>query len=82
MLIYSEETTTLLHRYISVRSRYERRQIVEHARRRIVLKKIPVQLKYLDRLLHVTNSACVCNLRMDRNTFGRLCRLLSQRGEG
>ncbi|XP_042005942.1 uncharacterized protein LOC121754691 [Salvia splendens] len=80
MLLYREETTTLLHRFIRARCRRERRQIVEHARRHSVLNKITAQLKYLDRLLHVTNSTCVSNLRMDRNTFGRLCRLLSERG--
>ncbi|XP_041994730.1 protein ANTAGONIST OF LIKE HETEROCHROMATIN PROTEIN 1-like [Salvia splendens] len=80
MLFYREETTTLLRRYIRARCRRQRSQIVEHARRHSVLNKIPAQLKYLDRLLDVTSAACVSNLRMDRNTFGRLCRLLSERG--
>lgn len=79
MLLYRIETTTLLHRYISARSRRQRCQIVEQGRRHSVRAKILVQLKYLDRLLHLTNSACVSNQRMDHNTFGRLCRLLFEK---
>lgn len=80
VLLYRSESTTLLHRYMNARTTRQRRRIVDHARRHSVLTKIPTQLKYLDRLLHMTDSVCIANLRMDRNTFGRLCRILSQRG--
>ncbi|XP_042051418.1 putative nuclease HARBI1 [Salvia splendens] len=44
-----------------------------------VLDTIPAHVKHLDRLVRVTDRACVDNLRMDRNTFGRLCRILRDR---
>ncbi|XP_041994111.1 putative nuclease HARBI1 [Salvia splendens] len=58
----------------------QRRRVVERARRRSVIRKMPIQLKNLDRLVHWTDAACIANLRMDRNTFARLCRILSGRG--
>ncbi|XP_042065005.1 putative nuclease HARBI1 isoform X1 [Salvia splendens] len=45
----------------------------------VVLDSIPDHVRQLDRLVRVTDSACVDNLRMDRNTFGRLCRILRDR---
>lgn len=44
-----------------------------------MLDSIPAHVKQLDRLVRLTDRACVDNLRMDRNTFGRLCRLLRDR---
>ena len=44
-----------------------------------VLDSIPAHVRHLDRLVWVTDRACVDNLRMDRNTFGRLCRILRDR---
>ena len=41
-----------------------------------ILDSIPAHVKQLDRLVRLTYRACVDNLRMDRNTLGRLCRLL------
>ncbi|XP_042034238.1 putative nuclease HARBI1 [Salvia splendens] len=45
----------------------------------VVLDSIPDHVRQLDRLMRVTDIACVDNLRMDRNTFGRLCRILRDR---
>ncbi|KAL1545932.1 hypothetical protein AAHA92_22600 [Salvia divinorum] len=80
MLVYRIETTVLIHRYMSTRSQRCKRRIIDHARKYSVLSKIPAQLKHLDRLVNVTNADCVANLRMDRNTFGRLCRILIEQG--
>ncbi|XP_042023279.1 uncharacterized protein LOC121770595 [Salvia splendens] len=43
--------------------------------------RIPAQVRHLNRLKGVSDIACFDNLRMDRNTFGRLCFLLRQTGE-
>ncbi|KAL1559488.1 hypothetical protein AAHA92_09825 [Salvia divinorum] len=80
MLIYRIETTVLIHRYMRAHTQRSQCRIIEHARLYNVLNKIPVQLKHLHRLVYVTNADCVANLRMDRNTFGRLCRILTERG--
>ncbi|KAL1548831.1 hypothetical protein AAHA92_17015 [Salvia divinorum] len=45
------------------------------------LSRIPEQVRHMNRLKGVTDIACFDNLRMDRNTFGRLCFLLRQTGE-
>ncbi|XP_042044749.1 uncharacterized protein LOC121790662 [Salvia splendens] len=43
--------------------------------------RIPAQVRHLNRLKGVSDVACFDNLRMDRNTFGRLCFLLRQTGD-
>ncbi|XP_042025781.1 uncharacterized protein LOC121772656 [Salvia splendens] len=40
---------------------------------------IPAHVKQMDRLVRVSNRSCIDNLWMDRNTFGRLCRILRAR---
>lgn len=80
LVLYRNESTILVHKYMSARTRRSRRRILQYARQYSVLNKIPAQLKYLDRLLHVTDTDCVANLRMDRNTFRKLCRILYERG--
>lgn len=80
MYLYRVKSTILAHRYIRARTKRVRRRIVDQARQYSILSKIPDQLKYLDRLLHVTDANCLHNLRMDRNTFGKLCRILAERG--
>ncbi|XP_047937792.1 protein ANTAGONIST OF LIKE HETEROCHROMATIN PROTEIN 1-like [Salvia hispanica] len=44
-----------------------------------LIDSIPAHVKQLDRLVRVSDRSCLDNLRMDRNTFGRLCRLLRDR---
>ncbi|XP_047965382.1 uncharacterized protein LOC125209848 [Salvia hispanica] len=38
--------------------------------------KMPAQVSHMNRLTKVTDVDCIDNLRMDRNAFGRLCRIL------
>ncbi|XP_057770707.1 uncharacterized protein LOC130990497 [Salvia miltiorrhiza] len=45
-----------------------------------ILARIPDQVKHMNRLVNVSYVDCIANLRMDRNTFGRLCHLLRQLG--
>lgn len=45
-----------------------------------ILGRIPDQIHYLNRLVHVSDIDCLVNLRMDRNSFGRLCQLFKQLG--
>ncbi|XP_042023619.1 uncharacterized protein LOC121770910 [Salvia splendens] len=44
-----------------------------------LMDAIPAHVKQLDRLVRISDRSCVDNLRMDRNTFGRLCRILRDR---
>ncbi|XP_042064391.1 uncharacterized protein LOC121808099 isoform X1 [Salvia splendens] len=80
MLLYRVESTILVQRYIIARTNRARRRIIEHARQYSLISKVPHQLKHLDRLIHVTDVDCIVNLRMDRNTFGKLCRILTAQG--
>lgn len=41
-----------------------------------LLERIPANVHHINRLVGVTDRSCMDILRMDRNTFGRLCRLL------
>ncbi|XP_057770914.1 protein ALP1-like [Salvia miltiorrhiza] len=41
-----------------------------------MLHRIPDQVKHLNRIIGFSDVDCLTNLRMDRNTFGRLCLLL------
>ena len=80
LLIYRIESAVLIRRYISTRGGTRRRIILEQARHYSIRDKITRQLEHLDRLVHLTDVDCIANLRMDRNTFGRLCRVLGERG--
>ncbi|KAL1543546.1 hypothetical protein AAHA92_20508 [Salvia divinorum] len=80
LVLYRVEMTILINRFRCARTERRKRRILEHARKYSVLSKIPAQLKHLNRLVHVTNADCIANLRMDRNTFGKLCRILTERG--
>lgn len=52
-----------------------------HFRKAYKMKqRMPSQVEYMTRLTGVTDYDCLANLRMDRNTFGRLCRLFRQLG--
>ena len=41
--------------------------------------KMPAQVEHMNRLTMLTDVDCINNLRMDRNAFGRLCRILCDR---
>ncbi|KAG6390570.1 hypothetical protein SASPL_148308 [Salvia splendens] len=45
----------------------------------VMIDSILAHVKQLDRLVRVSDRSCIDNLRMDRNTFGRLCRILRDR---
>lgn len=45
-----------------------------------MIQRIPSQVKHLHRMVGTTDIDCIVNLRMDRNTIGRLCYLLRQLG--
>ncbi|XP_042009183.1 uncharacterized protein LOC121757755 [Salvia splendens] len=45
----------------------------------VMIDSIPAHVKQLDRLTRVSDRSCLDNLRMDRNTFGKLCRILRDR---
>ncbi|XP_047953951.1 uncharacterized protein LOC125200337, partial [Salvia hispanica] len=78
MLLYRVETTDLLLKYMNARTRLSKRRILDQ--RHSILNKMDRQIKHLDRLIHISDADCIANLRMDRNTFGRLCRILYARG--
>ncbi|XP_042026162.1 uncharacterized protein LOC121773378 [Salvia splendens] len=61
-----------------LRNRNRKRFRSEFVRPYAMVPKIPDQVKHLSRLVGVTDVDCINNLRMDRNTFGRLCLLLRQ----
>ncbi|XP_057766287.1 uncharacterized protein LOC130986779 isoform X2 [Salvia miltiorrhiza] len=41
-----------------------------------IIHRIPDQTKHLNRMIEFSDMDCILNLRMDRNTFGRLSQLL------
>lgn len=45
-----------------------------------MIERFPTQIKHLHRMIGTTNADCMSNLRMDRNSFGRLCLLLREIG--
>lgn len=45
------------------------------------LSRIPDQVSHINRLVNVSDVTCLENLRMNRNAFGRLCRILRQTGD-
>lgn len=60
----------------SGRKRKHRSDLIAYS----MMERIPLQVQHLNRLVRVNNSDCITNLRMDRNTFGRLYLLLRQLG--
>lgn len=44
------------------------------------MDRVDLQVSHLNRLVGVTDTDCIVNLRMDRNAFGRLCSLCRQLG--
>lgn len=77
---YRTESTILIRRCLDTRSRRSRRRLLAFARNYSLLNRAPSQQRHLDRLLHFTDAYCIATMRMDRNTFGRLCHLLKERG--
>ncbi|XP_042067424.1 uncharacterized protein LOC121810744 [Salvia splendens] len=45
------------------------------------IRRMPQQVRHMNRLTGVSDVSCLENLRMDRNSFGRLCIMLRQTGD-
>ncbi|XP_057774301.1 protein ALP1-like [Salvia miltiorrhiza] len=45
-----------------------------------IVSRVPDQIKHLRRMIGTNDIDCIVNLRMDRNTFGRLCHILRELG--
>ncbi|XP_057797082.1 uncharacterized protein LOC131013093 [Salvia miltiorrhiza] len=65
---------------ILTRLNYRKRKRSNIANTYSLIQRIPDQIKHLNRMVGLTDIDCMANLRMDRNTFGRLCLLLRQLG--
>lgn len=59
----------------STNIRRERRWAITYS----MSSKLSAQVKHMDRLFKLTDRDCISSLRMDRNAFGRLCRILRDR---
>lgn len=68
----------ILQRVKSTSGRKRKRRIDSQAYS--MLQRIPLQVQHLNRIIGMNDVDCITNLRMDRNTFGRLCGLLRQLG--
>lgn len=76
--IYKFETICILY-LISMRSRTRLSRRRAGTRKSFTITdRVPNQVNHMNRLVRVTDVDCVDNLRMDRNTFGRLCLLIRQ----
>ncbi|XP_047976969.1 uncharacterized protein LOC125218265 isoform X2 [Salvia hispanica] len=53
-----------------------KRKRLDRINQSFMVNSFPTHVRHLDRLVRLTDKSCVDNLRMDRNTFGRLCRIL------
>ncbi|KAL2240875.1 UNVERIFIED_CONTAM: hypothetical protein Sindi_0728700 [Sesamum indicum] len=49
--------------------------------RYVMSTRIPDQIHHIHRLVSISDESCLCNLRMDRNAFGRLCYMLQYSGD-
>ncbi|XP_042024703.1 uncharacterized protein LOC121771880 [Salvia splendens] len=58
----------------------KKRRRAEFALAYDILNRVPMQIQRLNRLVGVTDTDCLVNCRMDRNTFGRLCSLFTELG--
>lgn len=65
---------------VLVKNRERKRKRLENTKPYSMLEKIPDQVKHINRLVMISDTDCISNLRMDRNAFGRLCSLLRQLG--
>lgn len=45
-----------------------------------MINKMPQQVRHLNRIVGVSDTDCIINLRMNRNAFGRLCNLMREVG--
>lgn len=67
-------------RHFILRGATRKRRRCSTSRPYSMIERIPTQVKHLNRMVSISDSDCILNLRMDRNTFGKLCRLLRELG--
>ncbi|XP_057770427.1 uncharacterized protein LOC130990216 [Salvia miltiorrhiza] len=66
--------------HIMVMSRSRKRKRNNRPAAFSFIERIPDQVTHMSRLVDVSDIDCIANLRMDRNTFGRLCVVLRELG--
>ncbi|KAL1567439.1 protein ANTAGONIST OF LIKE HETEROCHROMATIN PROTEIN 1-like [Salvia divinorum] len=74
------QSIVILYFYLKHMRHFRRRDMRRLIRHYSILDRIPAQVKLISRLTEVSDIDCFVNLRMDRNTFGRLCILLRDVG--
>lgn len=57
-----------------------KRRRLQNVLRYSILDRMPAQIRHMNRLVRVSDTDCLVNLRMDRNAFGRLCGIFRQLG--
>ncbi|XP_057810926.1 uncharacterized protein LOC131025265 [Salvia miltiorrhiza] len=65
---------------VMLKMRSRKRKRASNATTFRMIERIPDQNTHMNRLVGVSDFDCLANLRMDRNTFGRLCILLRDMG--
>ncbi|XP_057788919.1 uncharacterized protein LOC131005839 [Salvia miltiorrhiza] len=76
LLNLMSQLAVVVHHVATVRSRKRKRSSTVEPF--ALIQRMPDQIKHLDRMVNFSDVDCIVNLRMDRNTFGRLCQLLRQ----
>ncbi|KAL8515846.1 hypothetical protein ACS0TY_014519 [Phlomoides rotata] len=71
----------------NLRSKPHHRQFVDKGEKTVIdaqpygtLSQIPDQVRHMNRLFNVSDADYISNLRMDKNSFGRLCFLMRELG--
>ncbi|KAL1567733.1 protein ANTAGONIST OF LIKE HETEROCHROMATIN PROTEIN 1-like [Salvia divinorum] len=80
MNLFHLQSMIILYFYLKRRRHLQRRARERLIRHYSILDRIPPQVRHMNRLVSVSDIDCLSNLRMDRNTFGRLCILLKDVG--
>lgn len=78
--LFHLQTTIILYLYLRHGRRLRGRRRRHLTRHYSLLRRVPAQVRHMNRLVSVSDIDCLVNLRMDRNTFGRLCILLKEVG--
>ncbi|XP_057783184.1 uncharacterized protein LOC131001030 isoform X2 [Salvia miltiorrhiza] len=66
--------------HIMARLRSRKRKRTNNVASFGMIERVPDQVMHMNRLVGVSDIDCLANLRMDRNTFGRLCIVLRDLG--
>ncbi|XP_057798201.1 uncharacterized protein LOC131014286 [Salvia miltiorrhiza] len=79
-LFHQQLNLILIAYYIMLKMRTRKRKRLVRAATFGYIERMLEQENHMNRLVGVTDVDCIANLRMDRNTFGRLCLLLRDLG--